>query len=414
MTKTEAPQTIGLEHIQKAARQIEGAVLRTPLLAAPRLEPLTGTQIFVKYENMQVTNAFKERGALNKLLALTPEERKTGVIAMSAGNHAQAVARHATLLGIPAVIVMPETTPHVKVAATEGFGAKVVLAGESVDQAREEADRLAKEHGYTWVHPFDDPYVIAGQGTIALEMLEDQPDLDAIVIPVGGGGMIAGMATAIKALRPDIEVIGVETELYPSMYNALKGEALKTGGSTLAEGIAVHNVGTLTRELVLQHVDDIVLVTETQIEQAVNAYLTLQKTIAEGAGGAGLAAVMANKGRFAGKKVGLVLCGGNIDPRLLTSIMLRELVRDGHIISIRCTIPDRPGLLGEISTLIGHLGGNILDVSHHRLFLEVPAKGATLDVTIETRGIVHAEEIVEGLRERGIDVQYRASAELRN
>ncbi|WP_143181415.1 threonine ammonia-lyase [Pseudovibrio exalbescens] len=403
---------VTIDAIRQAAKAIEGAVLRTPLLPARHLDVLTGTRIFVKYENMQDTNAFKERGALNKLLSLSKAEQSKGVIAMSAGNHAQAVALHAGRLGIPAVIVMPKHTPHVKISATEAYGATVVLAGETVDDAREEADRLAKEHGYTWVHPYDDPWVIAGQGTIALEMLEDQPDLDVLVVPIGGGGMVAGMAIAAKALKPSIEIIGVEAELFPSMHNALAGLDRPIGGNTLAEGIAVRRVGTLTRQIAKDLVDDIIIVSETQIEQAVNAYLTQQKTIAEGAGAAGLAAVMAQPERFKGKQVGLVLCGGNIDPRLLTSIMLRELVRSGNIMSIRCTIPDRPGILGEISTLIGNLGGNILEVSHHRLFLDVPAKGATLDVTVETRGSAHADTIVKALEDKGISVSHLMGSDL--
>nr|WP_310620537.1 threonine ammonia-lyase [Pseudovibrio sp. M1P-2-3] len=403
--------TVTIEHIRAAARQIQGAVLRTPFLEAPRLSALSGADVFVKYENMQVTNAFKERGALTKLLSLTPAEKAQGVIAMSAGNHAQAVARHATRLDILAVIVMPENTPLLKITATQEFGAKVVLAGADVDEAKREADRLSKTHGYTWVHPFDDPLVIAGQGTLALEMLEDQPDLDTIITPVGGGGLISGVAVAAKALNPSIDIIGVETELYPSMYNILHSHSLPCGGNTVAEGIAVQKVGEHTRKIVEKLVSQIVLVNESQIEQAINTYLILQKTIAEGAGASGLAALLAHKEQFEGKKVGLVVCGGNIDQRLLTGIVLRELVRDGNIISIRCTIPDRPGILGEISTLIGQLGGNILDVSHHRLFLEVPAKGATLDVTIETRGTKHAHSIIQTLEEKGIKVQPRGNGQ---
>ncbi|WP_068315944.1 threonine ammonia-lyase [Polycladidibacter hongkongensis] len=401
---TQSLPSLSLDQITSAAAAIAGQVMRTPFLYSPQLSQRTGAQIYVKYENMQVTNAFKERGALNKLLTLPQSACQSGVIAMSAGNHAQAVARHATRLGIPAVIVMPKATPHVKVDSTRRFGAQVVLAGETVEDAFAEAERLAKTHGYTWVHPFDDVNVIAGQGTIALEMLEDEPELDTLVIPVGGGGMVAGMAVAAKALKPQIEVIGVETELYPSMWNALKGQSRAAGGNTLAEGIAVKTPGTLTAQLVKQHVDDVVLVSETRIEKAINTYLTLQKTIAEGAGAAGLAAVLSDPARFQGKKVGLVLCGGNIDPRLLTSIMLRELVRDGNIMSIRCTIPDRPGLLALISGIIGDLGGNILEVSHQRMFLDVPAKGATLDVTIETRGAEHAKEIISSLEAEGITV----------
>ena len=396
---------VTLDTITRAASLIEGAVMRTPCLPAPKLSQLTGAEVFVKYENLQVTNAFKERGALVKLHALTPEERRRGVIAMSAGNHAQAVAYHAARLGIPATIVMPEPTPFVKVAATRGYGARVVLAGEMLADAQAEAERIAADEGIVWVHPYDDPAIISGQGTIALEMLADQPDLDCLVVPIGGGGLISGMATAAKALKPGIEVIGVEAALYPSMVGALRGGKVTCGGATLAEGIAVKNVGKLTLEIVRRTVDDILLVDEAALERAVNAYLTRQKTMAEGAGAAGLAALLTHPERFAGRKTGLVLCGGNIDPRLLSSIMVRELAREGRLLSIRITTADRPGILGEISTLIGRLGGNILEVSHHRLFLNVPAKGTTLDVTMETHDRDHASRIHEALEQAGHSVR---------
>ncbi|WP_306027611.1 threonine ammonia-lyase [Stappia sp. MMSF_3263] len=396
---------VTLDTITRAASLIEGAVMRTPCLPAPKLSQLTGAEVFVKYENLQVTNAFKERGALVKLHALTPEERRRGVIAMSAGNHAQAVAYHAARLGIPATIVMPEPTPFVKVAATRGYGARVVLAGEMLADAQAEAERIAADEGFVWVHPYDDPAIISGQGTIALEMLADQPDLDCLVVPIGGGGLISGMATAAKALTPGIEVIGVEAALYPSMVGALRGGKVTCGGATLAEGIAVKNVGKLTLEIVRRTVDDILLVDEAALERAVNAYLTRQKTMAEGAGAAGLAALLTHPERFAGRKTGLVLCGGNIDPRLLSSIMVRELAREGRLLSIRITTADRPGILGEISTLIGRLGGNILEVSHHRLFLNVPAKGTTLDVTMETHDRDHAGRIHEALEQAGHSVR---------
>ncbi len=379
--------------------------MRTPCLPAPKLSRLTGADVWVKYENLQVTNAFKERGALVKLSALSPEDRRRGVIAMSAGNHAQAVAYHAGRLGIPATIVMPKPTPFVKVAATRGYGARVVLAGEMLADAQAEAERIAEAEGLVWVHPYDDEAIICGQGTIALEMLEDHPDLECLVVPVGGGGLISGMATAAKALRPDIEIIGVEAALYPSMKGALDGEAVQCGGATLAEGIAVKNVGKLTLEIVRKSVDDILLVDEATIEQAVNAYLTQQKTMAEGAGAAGLAALLSHRERFAGRSVGLVMCGGNIDPRLLSSIMVRGLAHEGRLLSIRITTPDRPGVLGDISTLIGSLGGNILEVSHHRLFLNVPAKGTTLDVTMETHDRTHAQEILAALESRDFSVR---------
>ncbi|WP_186389575.1 MULTISPECIES: threonine ammonia-lyase [unclassified Stappia] len=395
---------VSLDTIVQAARLIEGAVMRTPCLPAPKLSQLTGAEVFVKYENLQVTNAFKERGALVKLSALADAERRRGVIAMSAGNHAQAVAYHAARLGIPATIVMPEPTPFVKVAATRGYGARVVLAGEVLADAQAEAERIADEEGLVWVHPYDDPAIISGQGTIALEMLQDHPDLDCLVVPVGGGGLISGIAVAARATRPDIEIVGVEAALYPSMIGALRGEPVTCGGATLAEGIAVKNVGKLTLEIVRQTVNDILLVDEATLERAVNAYLTRQKTMAEGAGAAGLAALLAYPERFAGKRVGLVLCGGNIDPRLLSSIMVRELAREGRLLSIRITTADRPGILGEIATLIGRLGGNILEVSHHRLFLNVPAKGTTLDVTMETHDRDHAGRIHGALEAAGHSV----------
>jgi threonine dehydratase len=396
---------IALADIEAARRTISGRVLRTPKLPAPKLSALTGASVQVKYENLQVTNSFKERGALNKLASLTSAERERGVIAMSAGNHAQAVAYHAQQLGIPATIVMPVTTPFVKVYATHACGAEVVLHGESIADAQLRAEALARERKLTFVHPYDDPKVIAGQGTIALEMLEDAPDLDLLVIPVGGGGLIAGIASAARALKPSIEIVGAEAALYPSFWNALRGETRPLGGPTLAEGIAVKNVGTLTLPIVRDLVAEIVLVDEQALERAVNAYLTLQKTMAEGAGAAGLAAMLAKPERFRGRNVGLVLCGGNIDPRILASIMVRELERDERMVSFRLTIPDRPGVLGHIATRLGELGANILEVDHHRLFLDVPAKGARLDVTVETRDRAHVQEILAVLEAEGLQPQ---------
>jgi threonine dehydratase len=386
-----------LAHIESARRTIVGHVLRTPMLPAPRLSALTGAEVFVKYENLQVTNSFKERGARVKLEALTAPERARGVIAMSAGNHAQAVAYHAARLRIPACVVMPVGTPFVKIAATKAHGAEVVLDGESIADAQLRAEQLARERDLTWVHPYDDPHVIAGQGTVALEMLEEVPSLDVLVVPIGGGGLISGIAIAAKAVRPSIEIIGAESALYPSFWNALRGENRPLGGATLAEGIAVKNVGGLTLPIVRELVSAIVLVDEVQIERAVNAYLTLQKTMAEGAGAAGLAAMLAEPRRFAGRKIGLVLCGGNIDPRILSSIVVRGLERDDRIVSFRLTISDQPGMLGQIATILGKLGANILAVDHKRLFLDVPAKGARLDVTVETRNGAHAEDILAAL-----------------
>jgi threonine dehydratase len=393
--------TITLADVETARRTIAGHVMRTPMLPAPKLSDLTGATVYVKYENLQVTNSFKERGALNKLASLGPAERTRGVIAMSAGNHAQAVAYHAARLGIPATIVMPVTTPFVKVEATEAQGAQVVLEGESVADAQVRAEVIARERGLTFVHPYDDPLVMAGQGTIALEMLEEVPDLDMLVIPIGGGGLIAGNAVAARAIKPSIQIIGAEAALYPSMWNALGREAHPVGGPTLAEGIAVKNVGSLTLPIVRDLVSDIVLVDEVHLERAVNAYLTLQKTMAEGAGAAGLAAMLVAPEKFGGRKVGLILCGGNIDPRILASVMVRELGRENRIVSFRLTIPDRPGVLGQIATRLGVLGANILEVDHRRLFLDVPAKGAKLDVTVETRDRAHAEEILQALTADG-------------
>ena len=390
-----------LDDIRDAAKQIDGVVMRTPFLPAPRLSQLTSAEIWVKYENLQATSSFKERGALIKFLSLTEAERKRGVIAMSAGNHAQAVAYHAQRLGVPATIVMPRPTPFVKIAATRSFGAEVVLEGETLADAQTTVEAIIARTGATLVHPYDDPDVIRGQGTIGLEILADRPDLDSVVVPVGGGGLISGIAIAVKALAPNVQVIGVETELYPSVFHALRGEAAKCGGDSLAEGIAVKNVGKLTLEIIRAHVDDMVLVAEGAIEEAVAAYLTLQKTMAEGAGAAALAAVLSDRDRFKGKRVGLILAGGNIDPRLAASIMVRELAREERIAALRLFINDRPGVLADIASTIGAKGGNILEVLHHRTMLNVPAKGASLDVTIETHGPEHAAEIAAALTAKG-------------
>jgi len=392
---------VSIADIETAGRVIAGHLLRTPVLRAPPLSALTGAEVFVKYENLQVTNSFKERGACVKLAALSADERVRGVIAMSAGNHAQAVAYHARRLAIPATIVMPVTTPFVKVKATEALGADVVLDGETLTQAQARAEAIAAARNLVWVHPYDDPRIIAGQGTVALEMLEEVPDLDVLIVPIGGGGLIAGCAIAARALQPRIEIVGVECALYPSMWNAIRGGNRPCGGATLAEGIAVSDAGKLTLPVVRELVSDIILVDEPLIERAVNSFLTLQKAMAEGAGAAGLAAMLAEPARFRGRKVGLILCGGNIDPRILASIMVRELERADRIVSFRLTIPDRPGILGQIATRLGQFGANILGVDHHRLFLDVPAKGAKLDVTMETRDGAHAEEIFRALAADG-------------
>jgi threonine dehydratase len=393
--------TITSDDIATARRTLAGQVLRTPLLPAPKLSSLTGAQVFVKYENLQVTNSFKDRGAYVKLASLSAQERARGVVTMSAGNHAQSVAYHARRLAIPATIVMPVTTPLVKVEATRSYGATVVLHGETLSECQVQVEALVTDKGLVLVHPYDDPHIIAGQGTIALEMLEDAPDLEVVVVPIGGGGLIAGNAIAARSVSPAIDIVGVEAELYPSMSNAVMNESRAIGGPTLAEGIAVKNVGRLTLPIVRELVRDIILVDEPALERAVNAYVTLQKTMAEGAGAAGLAALLARPDLFTGRRVGLILCGGNIDPRILATIMVRELERDDRIVSFRLTIPDRPGVLGPIASLLGSLGANILQVGHRRLFLDVPAKGARLDVTVETRDRAHAEEILRALSARG-------------
>lgn len=388
--------------IEAAAAAIKGHVIRTPLVHAPRLSGLTGAQVYVKYENMQATASFKERGAANRLAALTPEERGRGVIAMSAGNHAQALAYHARRMNVPATIVMPEATPQVKVENTRGHGARVVLHGETLAESQEKAAEIVAEEGSVLVHPYDDARVMAGQGTTALEMLADCPDLDAIVVPMGGGGLIAGVAVAAKALKPGIRIIGAEALLFPSFHNALHGASLPIGGATLAEGIAVKHVGKFTLPIARALVEGPVLLREDMIERAVNAFATLQHTMAEGAGAAGLAAMLAEPDMFRGLKVGVILCGGNIDARLLASIMVRELERDSRILSLRITAPDRPGLLGEIASRLGALRANILEVSHGRLMLDVPAKGVTIDITVETRGTAHAAEILAALDAEGL------------
>ncbi len=392
---------VTISDIEAARRTIAGQVLRTPMLPAPKLSLLTGAEVFVKYENMQVTNSFKERGALTKLASLSPQQQAHGVITMSAGNHAQAVAYHAQRLGIPATVVMPDLTPFVKINACRAYGADIVLEGETLAESQVRAEAIARERGLVLVHPYDDFHVIAGQGTVALEMLEDVPELDILIVPIGGGGLISGIAIAARAINPAIVIVGAEAALYPSLWNATRDDDRPLGGPTLAEGIAVKNIGSLTFPLVNTFVSDLILVDEAHIERAVYAFLTLQKTMAEGAGAAGLAAMLAQPDEFRGRKVGLVLSGGNIDPRILASVMVRELEREKRILSYRLTIPDQPGVLGVIGTLLGELGANILEVEHHRLFLDVPAKGAKVDVTVEVQDRAHAEEIERALRAGG-------------
>jgi threonine dehydratase len=395
---------ISFRDVFEATKLISGKVLRTPTLPAPKLSQLTGAKVFVKYENLQITGSFKDRGALVKLMSLSEEERRRGVIAMSAGNHAQAVAFHARRLGIPALIVMPEQTPFVKVGNTEAFGAEVILAGETVAEAREIALKIGAERSLVFVHPYDDPHVMAGQGTVGAELLEDQPDLDCAVFPIGGGGLIAGCAVAMKKMKPEVEVFGVECTLYPSMRAAIRGERAACGGQTLAEGIAVKGAGQLALPIVQGLVSDIILADEDEIERAVAAFMSLQKTMAEGAGASGLAALLAEPERFSGRKVGIVLTGGNIDVRVLASIMVRGLEREDKIISLRLVVDDQPGMLGRVATCLGTSGANILEVSHRRMFLDVPAKGTTLDLMIETKDAAHAMKVIAGLDAAGFSV----------
>jgi len=390
--------------IERAAERLSGEVLRTPIIAAPLLSSLTGAEVYIKYENLQVTNSFKDRGALVKLSSLSEKDRKRGVVAMSAGNHAQAVAYHASRLDIPATIVMPEGTPYVKICNTENWGATVLLHGQTITESQQKVKELIAEKGFSLIHPFDDPYIIAGQGTIGLEILADCSGLDVIVVPVGGGGLISGISIAVKAQNEAIEIIGVESELFPSMQAALAGRPAQCGGNTLADGIAVKSAGHLTLEITRRYVQDILCVDEESIECAICTFLTAQKTMAEGAGAAGLAAMLRYPERFKGRNVCLVLTGGNIDPRILSSIMVRGLERENKIVSLRLTIDDRPGTLGRIATALGESGANILEVFHRRTLLDVPAKGASLDITIEVKGADHAEMVKNRLRENGFSV----------
>jgi len=392
---------VSLADIQQAARAIDGQIVRTPCRRSRTLSEISGCDIWLKFENLQFTASFKERGALNKLLSLTESERAAGVIAMSAGNHAQGVAYHAQRLGIPATIVMPKGTPFIKIQHTEDFGARVIVEGETLAEAASFAQELCAEERLTFVHPYDDPKIIAGQGTIALEMLEKAPELDALIVPIGGGGLISGMAVAARAVKPDIEIFGVQTALYPSMYRALRGETGPCGGSTVAEGIAVQSVAEGTRAFVSALVSDILLVEEAEIEHAVALLLDVEKTVVEGAGAAGLAALLKHRDRFQGRKVGLVLTAGNIDPRLLASIILRELSRAGRISTFHVELNDRPGSLARIATVIGEAGGNIIEVLHNRLSSAISVKNAALDITIETRDAQHRDAVGRAMTEAG-------------
>ncbi len=397
-----------IDDIRAAAKRIEGAVVRTPMLKSRTLSEIIGAEVWLKFENLQFTAAYKERGALNKLLQLTPEERARGVIAASAGNHAQAVAYHGSRLGIPVTIVMPEPTPTIKVTQTEGHGATVVLFGAMFDDAYAKARELEAAEGYVFVHPFDDAEIIAGAGTVGIEMLEDAPDLDTIVVPIGGGGLMSGIATAARALKPDVELIGVEAELYPSMKCAIQGTNLPLGGDTLAEGIAVKEPGQLTSRILKELVDDIVLVPERDIERSVAMLVGIEKTVVEGAGAAGLAALLAEPERYAGKKVGTVLCGGNIDTHLLANVLVRDLVRCGRIARLRVNAQDRPGALAAITAKFHEAGVNIIEINHSRIFTRLPAKDTLIEVECEARDAEAIDDVVKRLESAGFHVE-RAS-----
>ena len=388
---------VTLADIEAAARLLQGQVARTPMLHSRTLSRVCGCEIWVKFENLQFTASFKERGALTKLSMLSREQRGRGVIAMSAGNHAQGVAYHAGRLDIPATIVMPAFTPSVKVKHTRDHGARVVLHGDTLAEAAAEARRIAEAEGLTFVHPYDDPAIIAGQGTVALEMLRDVPHLDTLVVPVGGGGLISGCAIAARALKSDIRVVGVETSGYPALYQILHGEPVSVGGDTIAEGIAVRDTGALPLAVCRQLVDEVRLVDEVDIERAIVLFLEVEKTVAEGAGAAGLAAILAHRESFAGRTIGLVLSGGNIDTRLLASILMRGLVRDGRIVRLRVKITDAPGQLARVAGIVGEASANILEVQHQRLFGGVAAKSAELELLVETRDAAHVRELVDAL-----------------
>ena len=386
------------DQIRDTAVRLDGQIIRTPMLEAPMLSRNLGCDLFLKLECLQHTSSFKARGALNAMLGLNDQQRQLGVIAMSAGNHAQAVAYHAEHMGIPATIVMPAQTPFAKVARTRAFGAKVVLEGRNLNECEGTVNALIQEHGLTLIHPYDNELVMMGQGTAGLEMLIDQPDLDILVVPIGGGGLMGGIATIARDMRPNIKIYGVQTELYPSMKLAVEGKEITCGGETLAEGIAVKKPGGVTLPVVDALVDEILLVDERDLEWAVGALIEQQRVVSEGAGAAGIAAIHANPALFAGKKVGVVICGGNIDPRLLASILNRNMAVDGRIARLRIDISDEPGMLAAISTTIGKCGGNIVEIYHQRLFYDVPAKLAKIDAVIETRGPTHVDEIIAALR----------------
>ena len=398
-----APLTV--DDIRAAADRLVGEVTRTPCLPSRTLTELAGCDVFLKFENLQFTASFKERGALNKMAQLTAEERARGVLAVSAGNHAQAVAYHAERMGIAATIVMPRFAPSVKVERTRGFGAEVVLEGDTFEDARARGLDLAKERGLTVVHPYDDLAVIAGQGTIGLEMLEQQPSIDTLVIAIGGGGLISGIATAARALRPDIEIVGVQTERFPAAWNSVHGGDRACAQATIADGIGVKAPGAITLPLIRGLVDDVVLVGEDDIEQAILMLLEIEKTVVEGAGAVGLAAVMKDRARFAGRKVGLVLCGGNIEPLVLAEIIERGMVKSGRLARLRLDVRDVPGALADVAMLLGRLGANIDEVQHQRAFTSLSVERVQIEVVVQTRGAAHIATILEAMRAQGYSAE---------
>ena len=393
------------QDVTAAAERIAGSVERTPSTHSRTLSQVLGCTVVVKFENLQFVAAFKERGALNKLLRLSADERTRGVVAMSAGNHAQAVAYHATRLGISATIVMPRGTPFVKVQRTQELGATVVVAGDDLAGAEAEAMRLAEAEARVYVHPFDDPDVIAGQGTVALEMLADDPDLDVLVVPVGGGGLLAGMAVAARHLSPGVELVGVETERYASMAARMSGAEPRCGGPTIAEGIAVGRPGRITGEICASLVDDVVTVSEEHVEESMNLLLEIEKVVTEGAGAAGVAALVAHPDRFAGRKVGVVLTGGNVDPRLLASVIMRGLIRQGRLTRLHIEVPDVPGSMGNLTTVLGEVGANIVEILHQRMFVDLSARSAEIEVTVETLDLDHVDRVVAALEKAGYAVK---------
>lgn len=394
---------VTLADVRAAHERIRDSIVRTPTLHSQTLSQVTGANVWLKFENLQFTAAYKERGALNRLLQLGDNALKAGVIAASAGNHAQGLAYHGKRLGVPVTIVMPKPTPIVKVMQTQSHDARVVLFGETYDQAYAHARELEKAENLTFVHPFDEPEIIAGQGTLALEMLEDAPEIDCFAVPIGGGGLISGVSTVARALKPEAQVIGVQAELFPSMYNVIKGTQLDCGGDTLAEGIAVKYPGDLTRRFVAAQVDDIQLVGERHLEQAVSLLLQIEKTVVEGAGSAGLAALLANPERFRGRNVGIVLCGGNIDTRLLANVLLRDLARSGRLARVRLRLQDRPGALFGVFGIFSGLDANVLEIYHQRVFTNLPAKGLITDIECELRDSAHLEALLTALAEGGYD-----------